>query len=80
VPAAILRLRPAHPTALVWLAEYEASPTDCVRLRAVGGGLPQSRTAIRYSFFTHQATPDAAITQLAALAHASVALQRRPLD
>jgi hypothetical protein len=86
VPAAILRLRPAHPTALVWLAEHEASPTGCVRLRAVrdkataGRRLPQSRMAVRYSVFTHQATPDAAITQLAALAHASVALQRRPLD
>jgi hypothetical protein len=86
VPETILQLGPTHPEALAWLAAHWGI-TDRLRQVAVrdnataGRRLPRNQTVIGYSFFTHQETPDAAITHLVTRWPAvRFVLQHRPLD
>jgi hypothetical protein len=71
VPGAILALGPGAPTALSWLREHWGTEDGLrqVVLRpdaTAGRRLPAGHAVIGYGFFTGGATPEAAVTRLAA--------------
>lgn len=69
VPAAILRLGPAHPAALAWLSEHWGT-TDPLRQvverprPGAGRRLPKGHAVTGYGFFTTGTTPHAAVARL----------------
>ena len=83
VPDAILALGPNDPASLAWLAEHWGTE----RLRQVcllpearpGRRLPAAHDVVSYGFFTHDATPHAAVARLGARWPAlRLALRPRP--